>query len=152
MFFLTPDMESSTLWFLLGFVLVLLEFAVPGVILVFFGLGAWVTCVAVKLGWAESLAAQMVVFWVSSVVLLFALRNLFQAWFRGFSSTRDTSVNLDDYAGQEVVVLEAVMIGSRGRVEFKGAPWAARAEEELLAGERAVITGMDGLCLLIRKK
>ena len=35
-------LDPALLWFLLGFVLVLAEFAAPGIIIIFVGLGAWV--------------------------------------------------------------------------------------------------------------
>jgi inner membrane protein len=145
----------TTIWFLVGLVLILLEFVAPGVILVFIGLGAWITSLAVRLGWAESLDLQMTWFAASSVILLFSLRRLFKGWFTGFSSSRDTRDNLDEFTGREVVVLSRVADGDRGQVEFKGANWAARAADGAGAifesGDRAVITAVDGLCLLIVK-
>lgn len=147
--------DSTTIWFLVGLILVLLEFAAPGVILVFIGLGAWVTALAVRLGWADTLDLQMMWFATSSVILLFALRRLFKGWFTGFSETRDTRSNLDEFTGREVVVLSPIAAGTRGQVEFKGANWAARAAEgdssNFDPGERAVIMEVDGLCLLIKK-
>ena len=43
-------LDPALLWFLLGFVLVLAEFAAPGIIIIFVGLGAWVVSLAVWLG------------------------------------------------------------------------------------------------------
>jgi inner membrane protein len=149
------SLDSTTIWFLVGLILVLLEFAAPGVILVFIGLGAWVTALAVRLGWAETLDLQMMWFAGSSVVLLLALRRVFKGWFTGFSVSRDTRANLDEFTGKEVVVLSPVEVGGRGLVEFKGANWAARlAAGETMpfeSGERAIIQAVDGLCLLITK-
>ncbi|MBW1855703.1 MAG: hypothetical protein JRJ00_13650 [Deltaproteobacteria bacterium] len=34
--------NPTTVWFVLGLILALSEFAVPGVILIFFGVGAWI--------------------------------------------------------------------------------------------------------------
>ena len=34
---LTPEL----IWFLIGLVLIILEFGIPGVVTVFFGIGAW---------------------------------------------------------------------------------------------------------------
>ena len=42
-------MDSATIWFLIGLGLVLAEFAVPGVILVFLGVAAWIVAL---LDWA----------------------------------------------------------------------------------------------------
>jgi len=147
--------DPALIWFLAGLVLVLLEFAAPGVVLVFIGLGAWVTALVVKLGWAGTLGAQMGWFAVSSVVLLLGLRRFFKGWFVGFSQSRDTGADLDEFTGREVAVLSQVTVDTRGQVEFKGANWSARAvgERDVMfdAGERAVIAEVDGLCLLIKK-
>lgn len=146
--------DPALIWFVVGMALVLLEFVAPGVILIFFGLGAWVTVAAVKCGWAETLASQMAWFSLSSVVLLFGLRSLFRGWFMGFSTSRSTRTDLDEFTGQEVVVIRAVRGLERGLVEFKGANWSARATEEGVAyeaGERVRITAVDGLCLLVGK-
>ena len=78
-------MTPALIWFLIGFALVLVEFALPGVIIVFLGLGAWVTALFVWLGWAESVGAQTAVFMISSVMLLFGLRHIFRGWFMGHS-------------------------------------------------------------------
>ena len=61
-------MNAAQIWFLAGLVLVLAEFATPGVILVFIGLGAWVAALTTWLGWTEALGAQMGVFAVSSTL------------------------------------------------------------------------------------
>ncbi len=42
-------MDSAIIWFLIGLGLVVAEFAIPGVILVFIGVAAWVVAV---LDWA----------------------------------------------------------------------------------------------------
>ncbi len=148
------EFDPALIWFVVGMALVLLEFVAPGVILVFFGLGAWVTVAAVKLGLADTLASQMAWFSLSSVVLLFGLRRVFKSWFTGFSTSRSTRTDLDEFTGQEVVVISAVRGRERGLVEFKGANWSARAVDEgadFAAGERVRITAVDGLCLLVGK-
>jgi membrane protein implicated in regulation of membrane protease activity len=61
---LTPEL----VWFICGAVLVLLEFVVPGVVLVFFGLGAWIVALAVHTGEVQSIASQLFLFAGSSVV------------------------------------------------------------------------------------
>ena len=148
------NFDATTVWFLIGLGLILLEFAAPGVVVVFIGLGAWVTAAACALGVAESVGAQMAWFGGSSLLGLVLLRRLFKGWFLGFSSERDTSVDLDDFSGQQVTVTEVVLEGGRGAAEYKGARWAARAvaNETFEVQERAVIQQVDGLCLVLRKK
>lgn len=145
----TPEM----VWFVCGVVMVLLEFAVPGVVLVFFGLGAWVTALTTYLGWTEGSASQLLVFAVASVVLLFALRRYIRTRFSGFISDRQApDQNLDEFSGKGVLVLEDIAPGRPGKVEFKGAPWRAESEDTLRQGDGGIIEKMDGLTLIIKKQ
>ncbi len=146
-------MSPAQIWFIVGLGLVLAEFAVPGVILVFFGLGAWVASLCAWLGWADTVGAQAAVFSVSSLVLLLGLRRYFKSWFTGFSKTNpDTAREMDDFIGKQVRVLSAIAPGLRGKVEFKGANWSAESSDTLAEGDVAVIHRVDGLCLKISRK
>ena len=49
---------SVLIWFLLGMVLLIAELAMPGIVLLFFGIGAWVTALLLWLGVIDSLAAK----------------------------------------------------------------------------------------------
>ena len=41
--------NAAVIWFIVGFALFVLEFAVPGLVLFFFGLGAWITGIVLLL-------------------------------------------------------------------------------------------------------
>jgi len=142
------------LWFLVGLALVLLEFAVPGVILVFFGVGAWIVAVTAQLGLTGTLESQLLLFAVASCVLLFCLRKWIKGKFYGHvTGVQDPSKNLDEFTGKSVVVLSDVVPGKPpGTVEFKGATWRAVSEERIRKDEIAVITGIDGITLKIGKR
>ena len=60
-------------WFVLGFVLLILEIATPGIVFVFFGLGAWLVMGLLFL-FPLSQFFQFLIFIVSSVIFLFLLR------------------------------------------------------------------------------
>lgn len=144
----TPEL----VWFVCGVVLVLLEFVVPGVILVFFGLGAWAVTLTTFLGLTQSSGSQLLVFAGASVVLLFALRRYVRTRFSGFVSERQApDQNLDEFTGKSVAVLEDIAPGKPGKVEFKGAPWRAESQDTLRQGEMGVIEKADGLTLKIAK-
>jgi inner membrane protein len=146
-------MSPAQIWFLVGLVLVLGEFVTPGVILVFIGLGAWLASLTTWLGWTESLGMQMMVFAISSLVLLVGLRRLFKSWLMGFSKTNpDASRDLDEFIGKPVRVMSAFEAGVPGKVEFKGANWTAESDEPMQPGDTAIITSMDGLCLKVKRK
>ena len=140
-------------WFLCGLALILFELVAPGIILVFFGLGAWVTTVTTWAGLTTGLTSQLLVFAASSLVLLVLLRRWFRQRFFGYvGGDQDPSRNLDDLAGREVVVTAAIAPGAPGRVEFQGTGWSARADVELAVGAPAVIERADGITLVVHPR
>lgn len=146
-------MTPGQIWFLVGLALVLAEFATPGVILVFIGLGAWVASFCAWMGWADTLGVQFAIFAVASLVLLIGLRRFFKAWFLGFSKQNPNALqDLDDYIGKPVRVIAPIPSGGQGKVEFKGANWTAQSAEPLNPGDAAIITGLEGLCLVVKRK
>jgi len=139
------------IWFLAGLALVLFEFMVPGVILVFFGLGSWVTALTTWAGLTGDWTTQLLTFSVSSVLMLVFLRRWFRARFFGhLTANQDPNEDLDEFRGKVVTVTEAIDPTTGGRVEFKGADWSARCATPLAAGARAVIESVDGITLVVR--
>ncbi len=146
-------MNPVIIWFLIGLVLALAELAVPGVILIFFGLGAWLAALTTWLGFTSSLDSQLLVFAVTSVVLLVLMRR----WIKGrmyghVKEEHDLNVDLDEFVGHRVTVTQSIEPGKTdGRVEFKGAAWRAVADEAIPIGEQVVIQKVDGITLTVGK-
>jgi membrane protein implicated in regulation of membrane protease activity len=139
------------IWFLAGLALVLFEFTVPGVILVFFGLGAWITTLTTWAGLTDGWTSQLLTFAVSSVLMLVFLRRWFRAKFFGHKTgTQDPLDNLDEFKGQAVIVTADIDPVTGGKVEYKGADWSARCDTPLAAGDRALIDSVDGITLVVR--
>ena len=59
-------LEPEILWFIAGLIMLLLEFAMPGLIIAFFGVGAWIVAV-LCLFMDISLNMQLTVFLFSSI-------------------------------------------------------------------------------------
>ena len=146
-------MNPVIIWFLIGLGLALAELAVPGVILIFFGLGAWLAALTTWLNLTTSLDSQLLVFAITSVVLLVLMRR----WIKGrmyghVKEEQDLNVDLEEFVGHRVTVTQPIEPGrSDGRVEFKGAGWHAIADETIPAGEQAVIEKVDGITLKVHK-
>ena len=155
---LAPDTNILTnptlLWFLVGLILAFLEFAVPGVILIFFGAAAWIVALTTYAGLTSTIESQLLTFITASILLLIFLRRWVKGKFHGHvSDTQDLSQNLDEFTGKDVLVLDDVIPGKTGgHVEFKGASWSAVSEEPIQKGEMAVISELDGLTIKIKKK
>ncbi len=146
--------DPALLWFVVGLALALAELAAPGVILIFFGLGAWIVALSTWIGLTSGLGSQLLLFALASTASLVGLRRWIRDRFSGHvSGVQNPSVNLDEFTGRPVLVLEDLIPGgSDGSVEFKGANWSARSTESIGSGERAIIERVDGLVLVIKKE
>jgi len=145
-------MTPATIWFLGGLALVLAEFFLPGIILVFLGLAAWVTSFCLWMGWVESTSAQTSLFTISSVVLLVGLRRFFKDWLMGRSLSGSAEVDLEEFLGKRARVLQDISAGGTGKVEFKGVHWSAESADDAPAGSTVVITAREGLALKVRRE
>lgn len=139
---LTPEL----IWFSSGVVLIFLEFAVPGVILVFFGIGAVLTSLLVWVGILPGAVEQLVVFGVSSLGLLFGLRKYASRFFKG-DSTEEVD---DEYTGKIARVTREIVPGALdGKVFFEGTDWKADSLVDIPEGSSVRITGKNNITLIV---
>ena len=144
-------LDPKTIWLLAGVLLILLEFFAPGVIIVFFGVGAVITSLTTWADWTPGLGSQVTVFSISSLVLLFGLRRFVKKWFVGTS--RDLNGPDDDFIGREARVISSLPgQGGPGKVEIKGANWNARSEVPVPAGATVIIERREGLTFHVRPR
>ncbi len=139
----------SLLWFLAGVVFFLLELSMPGFVLFFFAVGAWLTAV---LSWLYplSLNGQMLVFIVASLISLLMLRRFVKKAFSG----RATGAGEDRVMaepGVRVVVVSDIIPPAEGKVKYSGTTWRARADRKIEAGEVAEIIEQDGMIMQVKR-
>ena len=144
-------LKPELIWAVIGILLLLSEFAVPGLIVFFFGVGALVTaliCLFMDIG----INAQLLIFLLVSVVSLLCLRNWLKGVFLGHIGAKQSgSTNLEDYIGKQAVVKEKIVPKLGGKIELHGTNWQAHADEEIEAGEVVEITGKNNLILKVKK-
>ena len=140
-------MDSAIIWFLIGLGLILAEFAVPGVILVFIGAAAWVVALLDWMG-VDSLSVQLWVFGLVSVGLVVFARRYVKSWFTGKESNGASDVD-EEFVGQVVMVVKAIGDGDDGLVELKGARWKAVSNSDLEEGDHAEVVERDNLTLKV---
>lgn len=144
--FLKPEL----IWFLIGLVLLILEFALPGLIIFFFGVGAWavaLVCLITDIG----INTQLIIFIVSSVLSLLCLRKWLKGIFLGHTVLKqDLRENFEEFIGQRAVVKEKIVPKAGGKVEFHGTNWEAFADEEIAEGTVVEIIGKDNITLKVK--
>ena len=144
--------SSELLWFIVGLVFMLAELMLPGFVLVFFGIGAWVTAIAAALGILDSFNAQLALFLVSSLLSLVLFRNRGRRYFRGkVSGVAGDAESIDSLRGQKAVALtEIVPNVLGGKVEFNGTTWEAESHERIAKGSTVEILERKNLVLVVK--
>lgn len=144
--FFTPQV----IWFIIGVILLVLELALPGLIVMFFGIGAWITALAIIL-FHPGINTQLLIFVVSSVLSLLIFRRYLQKTF--FSENRDNTNSLEEeFIGKTAIAEIDLISGIRGKVSFKGTTWPAICDTDVSAGEQVIIKEKDSITLLVTKK
>ena len=143
-------LQPELIWFVVGLLLLLIEFLNPGVVIFFFGIGAWsvaVTCLISDI----SLNTQLVIFVVSSVLLLGSLRKWVKTVFIGRISSRSVTDELSSaFVGEHAVVTQEILPPARGRVEFHGSDWDAESDELIAAGTTVEIINTNSITLHVK--
>lgn len=137
-------------WFAIGLVLLLAEFAIPGIVIIFFGIGAWLvslTCAIIDI----SLTTQLIIFLISSILLLAVFRKRFKSLFTGDSPAfKDMEKALDDFTGKKVLVTRAIEPNAAGKVEFHGSYWDAESDVAIEEGAMVEIVEKNNITFKVK--
>ena len=134
--------SASLIWFLVGVVFLVSELFLPGFILIFFTAGCWVASLSAWLLGVE-MTAQVIIFIVSSLILLLTLRKYSLKTFKG--TTRD---DVDDQyteskIGKTGIVSKKIAPHVPGEVKVMGSFWRAIAEIDIDEGQSVIIESQD---------
>ena len=143
---------AFSLWLSSGIFLTAIEFLVPGLVMVFVGLGSLTVALGMHLGYIDGIIPQFITFFISSIFYLLTLRFLVLR----FVPTESRKENIDEdeeVIGSIVEIVVDIEPGELGRVEHGGSSWQARAEGEqtILKGEQVKITGRDNITWIVQK-
>jgi membrane protein implicated in regulation of membrane protease activity len=140
------------LWTLAGILLVFVELIYPHFVLAFFGGGALITALTTAIGLTSSLSAQLAVFIVSSLLLLFLLRRYLKKTLTGNMKDTDDAQAFNLDIGKIVPVVRAIdPHHGHGKVRYQGTQWDAAADEFIAEGESVRIIGGRNLTLKVEK-
>lgn len=140
-------LTAPVIWFIIGFVFFLLEFIVPGFILFFFGIGAWVAGILV---WFTDISINLQIIIFIGTSLLTAL--LFRKWLKnkfGIENSRKQMLE-DEIIGRKAKAETIILPGQKGKVNFKGASWSATSTDNINAGEEVLIVGFESIVLIVK--
>ncbi len=118
-------MSALTTWLILGAVLLLLEFLLPGLVVMFVGLGALTVALGMHLQIINTLFEQLGTWFASSLVYMFTLRVMLVRLYP--SDTEKVSIDeIDAAIGAQVEVIERIPNGGHGRIQYNESTWQAR--------------------------
>jgi inner membrane protein len=144
---LTPEF----IWCMLGIIMLLAEFVMPGFVIFFFGIGALLVALLCFFFSSLSINAQLIIFLISSILLLFGLRRFFKAIFRGFFGSKEKMpINKNYYLGETAIVTKEITPYEKGRIEFHGSMWSAESSEAITEGTPVVIIKQNNLTFKVR--
>jgi membrane protein implicated in regulation of membrane protease activity len=136
----------AVLWFVAGFIFFLLEFAIPGLILFFFAVGAWIVAL-LSLFVDLSLNAQLIIFLATSLLTILLFRN----WVKRMIWNKKLPTQLEDeFVGKTGKAETAIAPGRNGKVNFKGTTWDARSSDVIEQGENVTIIGNESILLIVQ--
>lgn len=138
--------NAALIWFIIGFVFFILEFVVPGLILFFFAVGAWIVAI-ITLFTDISLNAQLIIFLSASVLTIL----LFRSWIKKIVWLKKHSSEIEDeFLGKTAKAETAIRPEKNGKVDFKGTTWDARSSDVIETGEHVTIIGNDSILLIVQ--
>jgi len=143
---------AFSVWLGSGIFLMAIEFLVPGLVLVFVGLGALTVALGMHLGYIDEIVQQFITFFISSIIYLLTLRFLVLRFVP--SVTRKENIDEDEEVmGSIVEIVADINSGEFGRVEHSGSSWQARAEgdQTILKGEQVKIIGRENITWIVQK-
>ena len=143
-------LQPSVIWFILGLILIILEFIIPGLITIFFGIGAWIVAI-ISLIIPIPVIVQLLIFIICSIISLVMLRNWFKSFFSGrIGSGGEDTMDSDEFLYQKAVVTQEITPEKKGKVEFHGTQWDAEAYEKITKGKTVEIIDKKSITLIVR--
>jgi membrane protein implicated in regulation of membrane protease activity len=145
------SLNPVLVWFIIGLILLIAETVLPGFVIIFFGIGAWVTTLLLLLGLLNSSNSQLLVFLVSSIVSLILFRKKGRQIFEGKTSGKlAPGQSLDDIKGQKALVVESIKPKTGGKVEFHGTVWDAESDVLIEKGTVVQIVERSDLTMKVK--
>ncbi len=139
--------RPELIWFIIGLIFLILELILPGFVIFFFGVGAWVTSLVCLIA-NPGTNAQIIIFSLTSVMALIVLRRLLK---KKFFDSKDGSSALadDEFTGSKAVAITSFGKGVKGKVEFKGTSWPAISDQDINPGDTVIIVSKESINLFV---
>lgn len=148
MLFYPGEFSMTAVWLVAMIVLLIIEGIVPGLVSIWFAIGAFAAMISAILG--APLWLQVLWFFALSILTLCLTR----PFAKKYVNSRATPTNADMLIGKECVVTEEIdnVLGT-GAVTVGGKVWTARTEEpdgKAETGKVMTVVRIDGVKLIVK--
>ena len=123
------------IWLIIAILFFILEMMGPGFLLFWVGVGALITMVVSI--FTDSLAIQLGVFTISSIILLFCTR----PFAKKMNKSDNTITNANAIIGKKALVIKQInSIKGTGQIKVNGEVWSAKSSDDNIIEEGEYVT------------
>ena len=138
------------IWLWSGIILLVGEFILPGLVVMFLGMGSLTVALAMHLNYINGITEQLITFFVSSTIYLLTLRFLVIR----LVPTDTNKANVDEDAeiiGLIVEVAQTIPAGGLGRINHSDSSWQAKSnsEVEITESSKVKIIGRENITWIV---
>ncbi len=141
------------IWFAISAILIALEIVMPGFVIFWFGIGAFLTAFIALFKLIRDVEFQFLFFFVSSTIFLL----IWFFWIKKYF-VKEKPLDIDDPSLAEAKgrVIKEIKPGVPGEVElydiYHGSKkWKAKSDEEIEIGDEVFVKKVDGIALIVGK-
>jgi len=138
---------SALQWILIAVVCGAIEIFTAGFWFLWLAIAALLVAAGVSLNWLLNLPAQLLVFSFITLLLIVFTRPLVMKLVK----SNDTVSNVNALIGQQGMSLTSISPIHYGQVKVNGEIWTAVSQEDIDENIRIVVTGVDGVKLVVDK-
>jgi membrane protein implicated in regulation of membrane protease activity len=138
------------IWLYAGIFLLIGEFILPGLVVMFLGMGSLTVALGMHLNYINGVTEQLITFFVASTIYLLTLRFLVIRMVP--TDTNKANINEDsEVIGQTVEVVETIPSLGLGRISHSGSTWKAKSnnEIEIIKSTKVKIIGRDNITWIV---
>jgi len=141
---------NELFWLILGITLIFLEFFIPGLIVIFFGVSAILMAVLIYLGFITNIFYQFFLWSILSIIFVLTLRRI---TIKFYPSSEKYQFSKDSLERKKGIIVEEINphVGS-GRVKISGSYWKAISDDGTIipVGKEIIVVRQDGLLLYVK--
>ncbi len=142
--------DPFMVWLVIGLLLIVLEFIIPGGIVVLLGLACLIVSGAQMIGLVNDFTTSMTLWFISSMILLLTCRSITQRLVGGDSHIGNTDERVDLF-NQLAVVKQDIGPGqTAGRIRYLESDWNALGDGSVIkAGSKVKIICRENIGFIV---